>query len=31
MRKLTWEKFNRLLKRFPLPTPRIVHRYYASP
>jgi group II intron reverse transcriptase/maturase len=31
MRKLTWERFNRLLKRFPLPTPRIVHRYYASP
>lgn len=31
MRKLTWAKFNRLLKRFPLPTPRIVHRYYASP
>lgn len=25
MRKLTWEKFNRLLKRFPLPPARVVH------
>jgi hypothetical protein len=29
MRTLTWEKFNRLLGRLPLPPPRIVHRYYA--
>lgn len=25
--RLRWEKFNRLLKRFPLPPPRIVERY----
>jgi group II intron reverse transcriptase/maturase len=25
--KMSWEKFNRLLKRYPLPRPRIVHRY----
>jgi len=31
LRKLTWAKFNRLLERFPLPPPRIVHRYYATP
>ena len=24
---MSWEKFLRLLGRFPLPTPRIVHRY----
>jgi group II intron reverse transcriptase/maturase len=26
-RNLTWEKFNRLLERFPLPPPRIVHPF----
>lgn len=26
-RSLTWSKFNESLKRFPLPTPRIVHSY----
>lgn len=31
MRTLTWDKFNRLLKRFPLPAARVVHRYQASP
>lgn len=25
-RKLTWEKFNRLLERYPLPQPKIYHR-----
>jgi group II intron reverse transcriptase/maturase len=24
---MPWERFNRLLKRYPLPTPRIVHQY----
>ncbi len=27
---LSWEEFERLLRRFPLPTPRIVHRYVAA-
>jgi len=31
LRTLTWAKFNRLLERFPMPPPRIVHRYYAGP
>jgi len=26
-REMTWERFNRLLKRYPLPPPRIVHSY----
>jgi len=26
-RDMPWERFNRLLKRYPLPTPRIVHQY----
>lgn len=28
-KRLTWERFNQLLQRFPLRQPRIVHRYYA--
>jgi RNA-directed DNA polymerase len=27
---LSWEKYERLLQRFPLPTPRIVHRYVVA-
>jgi RNA-directed DNA polymerase len=27
LRAMTWERFNRLLKRYPLPPPRIVHSY----
>ena len=27
-RAMTWERFSRLLKRFPLPAPRIVHSVY---
>ncbi len=26
-REMTWDRFNRLLKRYPLPPPRIVHSY----
>lgn len=26
-RGLSWEKMQRVLERFPLPAPRIVHRY----
>jgi group II intron reverse transcriptase/maturase len=29
--KLTWEKFNRLLERFPFPPPRIVHTFGWQP
>lgn len=28
--KMTWERFNRLLKRYPLPAPRVVHSVYAA-
>jgi len=24
---MTWEKFHKLLQRYPIPEPRIVHRY----
>lgn len=27
LREMTWDRFNRLLKRYPLPQPRIVHSY----
>jgi RNA-directed DNA polymerase len=27
LREMTWDRFNRLLKRYPLPPPRIVHSY----
>ena len=27
LREVTWDRFNRLLKRYPLPPPRIVHSY----
>jgi group II intron reverse transcriptase/maturase len=29
-KRLTWTRFNQLLRRFPLVQPRIVHRYYAQ-
>lgn len=29
-KKLSWEKFNRYLKKYPLPQPRIVHSFYTS-
>ena len=28
-RKMDWDKFNRLLERYPLPPPKIVHSVYA--
>lgn len=28
--KMTWERFNRLLQRYPLPKPRVVHSVYAA-
>jgi len=28
--KMTWERFNRLLKRYPLPRPRVAHSVYAA-
>ena len=28
--KMTWERFNRLLQRYPLPRPRVVHSIYAA-
>ena len=27
-KRLTWERFNALLKRHPLPSPRVVHSIY---
>lgn len=28
--KMTWERFNRLIERYPLPRPRVVHSVYAA-
>jgi RNA-directed DNA polymerase len=28
--RLTWERFHRMLKRFPLPPPRVVHSVYRA-
>ena len=28
--RMNWDIFNRLLKRFPLPKPRVVHSIYAA-
>jgi RNA-directed DNA polymerase len=28
--KMTWERFNRLLQRYPLPKPKVVHSVYAA-
>ncbi len=30
-RKMSWDKFNKYLEHYPLPKPRIVHSFYASP
>ena len=30
-RKMSWEKFNQYLENYPLPKPRVVHSFYASP